>query len=90
MPLDDRALAETNATASRLILLLPVHVQSPGRTIRAAVTASALPGWVPVALVCACLLMGLGITMISAPVAPAAAPTPIAHEINHTSTIPPK
>jgi hypothetical protein len=52
MPLDPRALARTNATASRLLLLLPVQVQSPGQTIRAAVTASAVSVWVPIAFPC--------------------------------------
>jgi hypothetical protein len=90
MPLDARALAETNATASRLLLLLPVQVQSPGQTIRAAVSASTRPNWVPIAFVCASLLMGLAVSMTSAPVAPAGATMPIAPAIDHTSTITPR
>ena len=43
MPLDQRALAQTNETASRLFLLLPVQVQNPGQTIRSAIAASAVP-----------------------------------------------
>ena len=90
MPLDPQALAETNATASRLLLLLPVQVQSPGQTIRAAVSASTRPNWVPIAFVCASLLMGLAVSMTSAPVAPAGATMPLAQAIDHTSTITPR
>jgi len=86
MPLGSRALAETIATASRLLLLLPVQVQSPGQSIRAAVTASA----VPIAFLCAFLLMGLGISMTSAPEAPAGAAMPVAQAIDHTATNMPK
>jgi hypothetical protein len=87
MPLDERALAETGATASRLILLLPVQTQTPGQSIRAAVTASAMPNWVPIAFLCISLLMGLALSMTPAPVAPAGATTPIAQAIDHTSAI---
>ena len=90
MPLDTQALAETNATASRLLLLLPVQTQSPGQTIRAVVSASARPNWVPIAFVCASLLMCLAVSMTSAPVAPAGATMPIAQAIDHTSTITPR
>lgn len=90
MPLDPRALADANATASRLLLLLPARVQSPGQTIRAAVRASAVPGWVPIALLCASLFMGLAFSMTSAPVPPVGAAMPIAHAITHTSTITPR
>ena len=90
MPLDPRALAETNVTALRLLLLLPAQVQNPAQTIRAAITASAMPGWVPIACLCASLLVGLAFTMTSAPVAPAGAAVPIAQAINHTSTVTPR
>ena len=90
MPLDPRSLAETTATASRLLLLLPMQVQNPGQTIRAAVTASAVPGWVLIAFLGASLLMGLAFSVTSVPVAPAGAAVPIAQVIDHTSTITPR
>lgn len=90
MPLDARALAETKATASRLVLLLPMQVQIPGQTLRAAVTTSAWPGWVVIAFLGASLLMGLAFSVTSAPVAPAGAAAPIAPVIDHTSAVTPR
>lgn len=90
MPLGPRAFTETIATASRLLLLLPVGFQSPGQSIRAAVTASAIPNWVPIALLCTSLLMGLAVSMTSAPVAPAGSTMPTAQAIDHTDTKMPK
>ncbi len=91
MPLEPRTLAETNATASRLLQLLPVQAQSPAQAIRAvAVTASATPKWVPIAFVCASLLMALAVAMTSAPVVPAGTAAPSAQGIGHTSTITPR
>lgn len=90
MPLNTRALAETIATASRLLLLLPVKVQSPGQTIRAAVSASATLNRVRIAFVCASLLMGLAVSMTSAPVVPAGAAMPIAQATDRISTTTPR
>jgi len=90
MPLGPRAFAETIATASRLLLLLPVQVQNPGQSIRAAATASAMPNWVPIVCFCAFLLMSLGVSMTSAPVAPTGAAMPIAQAVDHTATNIPK
>ena len=77
MPLDPRTLAETLATASRLLMLLPVRVECPGHSIRPAVAASAVPNWVPVAFLCASLLMGLAVI-------------PIVQATHHSSTITPE
>ena len=71
MPLGQQALAETNVTASRLFLLLPVQAQNPGHPIRSAIASSAVPAWVPIAFLCISLLMGLAISMTPAPVTPA-------------------
>lgn len=91
MPLDPRALADANATASRLILLLPVQTQTPGQSIRAAaVKAPAMPNWLPVVFLCASLLMSLAFSMNSTPISSAGAATPIAQTIDPTSTITPK
>ena len=87
MPLDTRALTETGETAARLILLLPTQTQTPGQSIRAAVTASAMPKWLPIAFLCASLLMGMAFSMTSTPVAPAGAATPVAQTIDHSSAI---
>ena len=90
MPLEPRDVAETDATASRLFALLPVQVKSPGQTIRAAVQASAVPIWVPVAFFCASILIGLAASMTAAPVTPAGAAVPIAGSTDPPSTIAPK
>jgi hypothetical protein len=86
MPLDQLALAERRATAARLILLLPVQAQAPGRSMRRAVAASALPNWAPIAFLCAFLLMGLAFSVTSAPVGPAGAATPSAQTIDNAAT----
>jgi hypothetical protein len=83
MPLDSAALAERRATAARLILLLPVQVQTSGQTIRAALTSSAMPNWIPIAFVCISLLMGFAFSQASAPVAPTDAAMPSAETVDH-------
>jgi hypothetical protein len=90
MPLDPPALAERRATAARLILLLPVQVQAPGQSIRAAITASALPNWVPIAFVCVFLLMGLAFSVASAPVAPASVAAPFAQPAENAAAVAPR
>ncbi len=90
MPLDPRSLAETKATTSRLLLLLPIQAQNHAQTIRTAVTASAVPGWVLIAFLGASLLIGLAFSVTSVPVTPAGGPMPIAQGIDHTSTNTPK
>jgi hypothetical protein len=90
MPLDPLALSERTATAARLILLLPVQVQTPGETIRAAVTASAIPNWIPIAFLCISLLMGFALTETSAPNAPTGAAASVAQTINHADAITPR
>jgi hypothetical protein len=88
MPLDQRALDETNVTASRLFLLLPVRVQNPGQPFRSAIAASAALGWVPVAFLCLSLIMGLAVSMTSARVTPAGTPTaPVARKIDRAAAI---
>jgi hypothetical protein len=85
MPLDPQALADTNAIATRLVLLLPMQTQPPGQGIREAVKSPAMPNWMPVAFFCASLLMSLAFSMRSTPVSSDASPTPITRTIDPPS-----
>ena len=87
MPLSPGALAETNAIASRLILLLPTRTQNSRPNVRAAVTASTMPNWLPIALLCAFLVIGVAFTMISAPAPLIGVSTPPAHTTDQPSAI---
>jgi hypothetical protein len=76
MPLSPEALAETLATASSLVKLLPAQKQaieqgSNGSEVR---TLTALE-WMPMAVLCLYLIFGVMINLISNPVSTAAAPT---------------
>jgi hypothetical protein len=90
MPLDPLALSERTATAARLILLLPVQVQTPGQTIRSAVAVSAMPNWIPIAFLCISLFVGFAFSETSAPVAPTGAATPFAQTIDQAAAITPR
>ena len=90
MPLGPRSLADTNAIAATLILLLPSRTHTPGRSIRATVTASVMPNWLPIAFLGISLLMGLAFSLTSAPVAPAGAATPNALKIGSTPPAAPR
>jgi hypothetical protein len=90
MPLDARALAETNAIASRLLRLLPGQTESLGQITRALTPASAIQGWMALAFLCASLLMGLTLSMTAAPVPPAGPVAPPAQAIDLTAPITPK
>jgi hypothetical protein len=74
MPLCPLALAEAQATATRLILLLPVNNPVPGFVAHALPPGlAAMPKWLPMTLLYCALMVGLGVAnMISAP-APASA-----------------
>jgi len=71
MPLGPRTQADASATAARLLLLLPVQTRTRGDGSRLAATASAVPNWVPVALLALFFLAGLALNLTSAPVSPA-------------------
>jgi hypothetical protein len=78
MPLSPQSLAEANATAARLILLLPVNNTVP-RIAGSALHPSlgSVPKWLPVMLFCCALAVGMG--MMTAIMAPApSAMTPLA------------
>jgi hypothetical protein len=90
MPLDPLSLSERTATAAQLILLLPAQTQAPGQTIRAAVTASAMPNWIPIAFLCISLVITLAFSLTSAPVAPDGAATPVAQTIDHAAPVTPR
>lgn len=69
MPLSPQALAEAHATATRLILLLPVNAHVPGSAVRALPPGLAgMPKWLPMTLLYCALAVGLGVVnIISAP-----------------------
>jgi hypothetical protein len=87
MPLTPQALADARATASRLILLLPAQTKTSAQSISAAVTASAVPNWVPIAFLCASLAVGLAFYMTSAPISSPGVAMPTAGKINYTTMI---
>jgi hypothetical protein len=69
MPLSPQALAGAHATATRLILLLPVNNTVPRLAARALPPGlAAMPKWLPMTLLYCALAVGLGVAnMISAP-----------------------
>jgi hypothetical protein len=85
MPLCPQAIAEAHATATRLILLLPVNNAVPGLAGRALPPRlAAMPKWLPMTLLYCALAMGLGVINIMS--APAPAPTTTimsSHQIIH-------
>jgi len=83
MPLGLLALADTSATASRLVLLLPLQnqaVENAGGETNHVPTAREL---VPMALFCVTLLFGIIFNIISVPVSHAGATAPIAQTVQH-------
>lgn len=65
MPLGPQEIAEARATASRLILLLPSQVQAPRTDDRmAAITKSAKPKWVLLAVFGVALVLGVTFSLI--------------------------
>lgn len=68
MPLCPQALTDARQTASRLVLLLPTQSAPPSPGGRPATLLSAMPRWVPVALVVGALALGVMVnTMMTAP-----------------------
>jgi len=88
MPLSPQALAEANATATRLILLLPVNNTVPGLAVRALPQGlAAMPKWLPMTLLYCLLAIGMVVNMMMAPrpdTAPAAS-NPLAHHQPHNA-----
>jgi hypothetical protein len=87
MPLDPLALADTHATAARLILLLPSKNRTVEKTVGKTNHIPTVREWVPMALFCLSLLFGIMFNMISAPVSPAGATAPIAQTVQHAEAI---
>lgn len=87
MPLTPEALASARATASRLILLLPPQIKNPAQNISAAVAASAMPNWVPIAFLCASLAAGLAFYMTSVPISSPGVAMPMAGTTNYNAPI---
>jgi hypothetical protein len=83
MPLVPPALAEANATATRLIRLLPVNNTVAGVAVRTLpLTFPGMPRWLPMTLLYCALAIGLGASMMMAPrsdVAPAPSSLPALH-----------
>jgi hypothetical protein len=66
MPLSPQALAETFATASSLVKLLPAQTQRVGHGGSSSGGRALTPGeWVPMALLCLSLILGVMINVIS-------------------------
>ncbi len=59
MPLAPSALAETRATAARLILLLPSKTQSRRQNTNAVADSSAAPGWLFITTVYCAVFLGM-------------------------------
>jgi hypothetical protein len=85
MPLGPLALADTHATASRLILLLPLKSRNVEKIVSGTNHVPTVREWVPMALFCLSLLFGIMFNMVSAPVSPAGATAPIAQTVQHTA-----
>jgi hypothetical protein len=77
MPLGPRTLAETTATVTRLILLLPIQPRIAASGVRKAITVSAIPAWIPIAFLFICVLISLAVnmTMPSVPLTGVATPS---------------
>ncbi len=80
MQLEPPATAEAQATATRLVRLLPVNNAVPGFAARALpIGLAAIPKWLPMILLYCALALGIGASMVLAPrlgAAPPAADAP--------------
>jgi len=84
MQLNPQALADTSATASRLVLLLPLQTRAPEQSTRGTSSAPTLRECVPIALLCLSLMAGILFNVISGPVSTAAATVPV---VQHSASI---
>jgi hypothetical protein len=87
MPLDPLALADTYATASRLILLLPLQSRHVKKGVRGTSHLPTALEWVPMALFCLSLVFAFMFNMVSAPVSPAGATAPTAEIVRHAAAV---
>ena len=87
MPLSPQALAGAHATATRLILLLPINNTGPGLAARALPPGlAAMPKWLPMTLLFCALAVGLGVANLIA--APGPGPAPITTTLSKDQTVP--
>lgn len=82
MQLGQQTATEMGETASRLILLLPAQPARTPWTPSKGSGSPGMPNWLPLLLICACLVFGVVVDMIARPVSTAAPPTPAAPIIN--------
>lgn len=85
MPLDAGSPAEAQATARRLVALLPAQAPRPAPVAASpAMGTPAVPGWRPLALFALFLAIGIAVNLIHQPAPPPAAPpAPVAHVVGH-------
>ena len=77
MPLRPQALADAHAIASRLILLLPSQVRTPGQSASGLIGLPAgIPSWLRVAFLCGALAFGFALHVFLGPRLTAAVTTP--------------
>jgi hypothetical protein len=82
MPLHQQFLTEARTTAARLILLLPVQVQSLQENESAANRKFSAPPWLPIAVFIAALAFGIGFEMI-----PSATPPDVSGQVVETPNL---
>jgi hypothetical protein len=87
MPLNPLALADTYATSSRLILLLPLRNRAVEKAVAETSHLPTALEWVPMALFCLSLVFGIMCNMVSAPVSPAGATAPTAETVPHAAVV---
>jgi len=87
MPLDPLALAGTYATASRLILLLPSRNRAVQKGVSATSHVPTALEWVPMAVFCLSLVLGIMFNMVSAPIRQAGATAPTAETVPHAAAV---
>ncbi len=87
MPLCPQALMDARGTAARLILLLPLQVQSISARASLPVGQSAIPAWVPLAAFLAITAFGVAFQMV-APATSSGSATPVEQTITHPPVAP--
>lgn len=83
MPLVPQALADARATALRLVLLLPAQTQIAAQAANTQATTSAMPKWVPPAIIYGALALGLAVNLLLMPKPTAAVATPAEQTAQH-------
>ncbi len=76
MPLSPQALSESRQTAARLVTLLPAHANTASGETDRLPGLSAVPAWMPMALILGALACGLAIKLLNV-----SAPSPVSGKI---------